>query len=337
MLFFPFRVLTTAATKTLLEWKPFEWGTVYLNQYAAFIAIGVVVLIIARKQISPRDIILFIGFAAFGFLARRNTIPAAIALAAIVGAAGHHTLRTVPGRYAKHGKAAVILITLLLTIPFLISSAKGISFGIDKRYYPIGIADFLEQNHLEGNMFNSYTAGNYLIWRLYPDYKVFIDGKADLLYPEIYADYAFIMKAWPGFEELIGRYNVSYFVVKHREGINQYLSQSPEWDLIYFDEIGAIYVKADDPRYTQFRRFTAIDPYFDVPNKDTQKEIAELEYLTTLAPAFAGPNRKLAYLYAQQGDYHKALAALSRYLELSGGTVKEEDKELLERLRELTA
>jgi hypothetical protein len=41
-----------------------------------------------------------------------------------------------------------------------------------------GATDFISQNRLKGRIFNDYTPGGYLIWRLHPDIKVFVDGRA---------------------------------------------------------------------------------------------------------------------------------------------------------------
>src|SRR5258708_17427209 len=44
--------------------------------------------------------------------------------------------------------------------------------------FPAGAATFLQQHHVSGRLFNIYGAGGYLIWRLWPQEKVMIDGRA---------------------------------------------------------------------------------------------------------------------------------------------------------------
>lgn len=43
--------------------------------------------------------------------------------------------------------------------------------------YPEGAANFLLNNRVEAHMFNQHNRGSYLIWRLYPYYKVFNDSR----------------------------------------------------------------------------------------------------------------------------------------------------------------
>ncbi|GAG27787.1 unnamed protein product, partial [marine sediment metagenome] len=42
---------------------------------------------------------------------------------------------------------------------------------------PVEAVDYLLKNNLPGEIFNSYDHGSYLIYRLYPERKVYIDGR----------------------------------------------------------------------------------------------------------------------------------------------------------------
>ena len=57
--------------------------------------------------------------------------------------------------------------------------------------YPAGAADFLLANHIDAPLFNTYEYGGYLMWRLWPRQRVFIDGRA--LSESVFMDYARIL------------------------------------------------------------------------------------------------------------------------------------------------
>ena len=69
-----------------------------------------------------------------------------------------------------------LLIFFVFAIVFGLRDYKGI-FSIDKSHYPEGVANFLSSNHIEANIFNQFNKGSYLLWKLYPDYKVFNDTR----------------------------------------------------------------------------------------------------------------------------------------------------------------
>jgi hypothetical protein len=86
-------------------------------------------------------------------------------------------------------------------------------------YVPKGAADFLNNVEIKGNMFNEYGFGGYLIWRLYPDKKVFIDGRA--LEPDVYKEYqvvAYISKTpHQSWEDIMAKFMLwlnNYLTVK---------------------------------------------------------------------------------------------------------------------------
>ena len=50
----------------------------------------------------------------------------------------------------------------------------------EARHFPAAAAAFLQQEHPPGPMMNHYNWGGYFIWKLYPQYRVFMDGRADV-------------------------------------------------------------------------------------------------------------------------------------------------------------
>ena len=61
---------------------------------------------------------------------------------------------------------------------------------IEASHFPSRAVDFLAQHHLPGPIFNHYDWGGYLIWRLHPEYPVFVDGRADLYGDQLMTDFA---------------------------------------------------------------------------------------------------------------------------------------------------
>ena len=81
-------------------------------------------------------------------------------------------------------RAMIFCATLLMVLAISISAVRaGINYsalGSDTTTVSDyeGAVQFMQQTHLQGNLFNDYTVGGYLIWQLTPEVKVFIDGRA---------------------------------------------------------------------------------------------------------------------------------------------------------------
>lgn len=50
----------------------------------------------------------------------------------------------------------------------------------ENKNFPADATRFIEAHALPGPLLNHYNWGGYLIWKLYPEYRVFIDGRADV-------------------------------------------------------------------------------------------------------------------------------------------------------------
>ena len=76
--------------------------------------------------------------------------------------------------------------------------------------YPKEAMDFLKKSGLEGNMFNDYASGCFLIGELYPSRKVFIDGRNTIYGAKfITENYVDCLKSPLLFENLVNRYNIT--------------------------------------------------------------------------------------------------------------------------------
>jgi hypothetical protein len=84
--------------------------------------------------------------------------------------------------YFKHQNKSLV-ISILFSLYFIFAIGYGLQgynhmFQLKvQSFYPEKAARFLLDNQINANMFNSNNRGSYLIWRLYPHYKVFQDTR----------------------------------------------------------------------------------------------------------------------------------------------------------------
>lgn len=120
--------------------------------------------------------------------------------------------------------AALVLQPLMIVIMvcgIFMMATRGISFrkAINDDNYPVGIANLLEDVGASGNLFNSYNWGGYLIFRLWPNYRVFIDGRTDLYAlssRNLMLDHVTIENKEAEYSELLDRYNVDILLAMRR-------------------------------------------------------------------------------------------------------------------------
>lgn len=122
--------------------------------------------------------------------------------------------------------------------------------GVDLDSVPRSGADFLIRNNLKGNFFNNFNSGAYLVGRVFPQIKVYIDGRTEVYGGEFFKRYLDIFKEGSGklFEEEDQRLNfdgVFLSVLSHSVSpqLLKYLYHKPEWHLVYFGYDAVIFLK----------------------------------------------------------------------------------------------
>jgi hypothetical protein len=119
-------------------------------------------------------------------------------------------------------------------------------------WYPAGVVRFLQKTSPDPPLYNYYTWGGYFMWRLYPQYKVFIDGRALDNRANEAADA--ILKAFPGWDRILRAYGINVIATPlifretgHTIPLAAVLAQSRGWELVFVGYNSAVFVK-DAPR-----------------------------------------------------------------------------------------
>ncbi len=246
ILLYPFQTLTSQAMQQFiqewfspdfhqLQWQPLAWF------FLAFIGAGM----LGKKPVSPTKILLTL---VFGYAALRSMrfVPLFAIVAIPVLAEQVDALVRIrsevraPGRLMKWIVPILLVCTVLVVGLRFVQVVQGQSKS-EAATFPKTAVDWITENQPEGNLFNSYGWGGYLIWRLYPQYPVYIDGRAD-----VYGDkfiYAFIdvYRARPGWEQALDAQAVRLVLVEPDSGLASALRQSSGWEIIYEDKVGVIF------------------------------------------------------------------------------------------------
>jgi hypothetical protein len=293
-------------TSRLLEWQaPALWPP---NVFSVLLAAGGTVLIWQRKRVRIADWLLFAAFAAAALSAQRNTILTGWLAPVLIFS--YTPVRKTMLPYVMQAAAALLLAGLALGSYF--------QFRVEEWRWPSGAADFQLAHGLNGPLFNTWEFGGYLMWRLWPHEKVFIDGRA--LSESVFQDYARILynhdagDGKPDAQQLLARYGVQTIVMngfEYNNGLTYLLAPAladpsqTEWKLVYGDSAAMIFV----------RKLPA--------GVEAQPSLRVLDYLEqqcdahlTHEPKFPRCARALGQVFSKTGDFVRARRWLGRYIAL---------------------
>lgn len=245
-------------TQKILEWQRpglADW----LDPRHIGALVFLVSLVIAPKGVSLADLFIVAFFGALSLTARRHLALAVLVTAPI--AARQFSL--IGGRLSERWRQRLSRVPVRIGLVGLVCVATvfcalgglGLSravWGLKENIYPIAAGDFLETHDLKGNLFNSYTFGNYLLYRRHPDNLVFIDGRVDMYGGDLARLYEHVWQARPGWRETLEKYDVDIAVLEISKGghipILSALHDSGDWALVFWDNISAVYVRRTPER-----------------------------------------------------------------------------------------
>ncbi len=108
---------------------------------------------------------------------------------------------------------------------------------------PEQAVNFIEENNISGRLFNTYGYGGYLIYRLFPEQKVFIDGRADMYGDEFITEYTQIAKGSSQWQKSFDKYAIDYIICKNNTPLRQLVLLRGDFKLVYEDEYHSVLLK----------------------------------------------------------------------------------------------
>jgi hypothetical protein len=108
---------------------------------------------------------------------------------------------------------------------------------------PYGAVEFIKAEQPPSPLFNSYNWGGYLIFKLWPEYSVYIDGRTDLYDDAFIRRYLSVTLAEEGWEEILAEDSINTVLVEHNSPLARFLGQDMGWHMVYQDEMAVVFVR----------------------------------------------------------------------------------------------
>ncbi|HEY2388256.1 MAG TPA: hypothetical protein VGK30_14940, partial [Candidatus Binatia bacterium] len=162
-------------------------------------------------------------------------------------------------RRARAVAAAALLVVVLPVVWLRLSDRMNAGmvraplrtgWGVDAERFPVGAADFIVREHLPGPLLNNFDSGGYLLYRLYPDHRVFIAGSTSMYPASFLATYRGSVVTEPRLDALRATYGTEMVVIDLASpataALVERLSAASDWALVFLDTGGAVFVHVDD-------------------------------------------------------------------------------------------
>jgi hypothetical protein len=251
---FPFQVLSDQLAQAfIIEWTspPFQYGAIRLVE--GLVLLTLALFLAGARRCPAADVVVLAAFLHFGLQALRNIPLLIVVLLPILTRALTHVLADrAPALIAASGlpprRTAVALGAVALAFAVWWNfPSRGVKDVLPRvgvaDVFPAGAVEFMQRNHPPGPLFNEYGWGGYLIWRLYPDYRVSIDGRMAVHGPKRFADHLEVIEVRPRWREALERSGARLTLIPARSPLAIVLRASPDWDVLYEDRVSVLFGK----------------------------------------------------------------------------------------------
>jgi hypothetical protein len=262
-----------ASQQLVMEWQPPKIDSLAgFQMFFGFFGLALLGLIYSRRRIDLTDLALFLAFTVFALTALRNTVWFVIVaapmltrywteietsdsalLARLIGFFNSKSAGNEPRPHGRGSHSTMNLIIICAAFYVLVASSPWIR-QINNRNSlldpktPVSAVDYIEKHDLRGHIFHPQIFGDYLIWRLYPKQRSFIDGRVHLFGEDFVREYRSIFgdSYW---EEKLEPFDIQYLLLSKDSGqadsviLMQKAEASENWSVLFEDETSILFTK----------------------------------------------------------------------------------------------
>lgn len=253
---YPFQTLTSRVIQTnIQEWQPPNFHELAVQPFTWMLVVTLGALAISRKRMGLVETILLVGFTFASLRAARQISIWVLIAAPILAAALPDVLSLVPWKlkleFNEHPSRAIpILNSIILLVIALVVVMRLTGTALDqdraeRDFYPVAAVEWLQQQQEKGPIFNLYDWGGYLIWKMYPTERVFIDGRSDLYGltgDKVVTEYLGAINGSLNWRAALDEHNVQLVLIPPDSPLTTLLTgDTPNWQQVYSDNTAVIF------------------------------------------------------------------------------------------------
>jgi hypothetical protein len=112
--------------------------------------------------------------------------------------------------------------------------------------YPEQTMTFIRENRLPHQLFSVYAWGGYELWRLYPEYRMFMDGRTHVYGPDVLREFLDVVNVSPRWQTVLDKWQVQTILALRSSPLSETLLAQGGWRLVFTEREAAVFVRETD-------------------------------------------------------------------------------------------
>ncbi|MCL5005417.1 MAG: hypothetical protein M1404_02690 [Acidobacteria bacterium] len=229
--------------QSIQEWEPLNLSLAYGKYFVVLLLVFWLALVASRLRCRLQDFVLLAFAIGETFLHARFIllfVPVFAPLLAELLAKWIPQYQPAKDHYILN---FVLMALIAAGIVKLFPSNRRLEQKVESKM-PVRAVWFFRAHPALKRTLNDAYWGGYLIEKLWPTHKVFIDGRLDLYeYSGVMADYLNMTRLAPDTRFLLRKYQVQSCLLPRSSPLAVFLAASPNWQEVYQDNLSAVFVR----------------------------------------------------------------------------------------------
>jgi hypothetical protein len=250
----------------IVEWHAFNAGNKAHSAMLGFIVLCLWLTPFTRRTIPLADRLLLLIWLAMAVMSIRHSIILGLLAMPTLALActewvkstqkaamleareeGYRHDLTQPG--ARSGVYMACLVwVLLVASPYPLERLLPGSAGFSPKHTPTGAMEYINAHYPNGRFYNDYNLGGYMIYYGRGRPKLFVDGRADTVYPlKLLLDYIKVSKHAaldPEGRKILKDYRIDGLILGKDFITLDLFTSNPEWKTVYKDDAAVVLVRS---------------------------------------------------------------------------------------------
>jgi hypothetical protein len=248
---YPFDTLRSPGMRSfIVEWSsPDFHQSLYLPFLLVWLLVLIVLAISARRPKGRVFVpLLLTSFAALDAV-RHIPIFVLVAMPVIAVALPVHAPSLTASQRPRGSPRFRLLFNVVILVPIaMFALVKWVSLARNQdareaELFPKKAVSFLLAGDYPQKIFVYYDWGGYAIWKLYPEYRVFVDGRADLYGDDLLEQFKTAMRLQTGWRDVLDRWHVETVLVPASSALAQALLLDPSWNAAFSDSKAILLIR----------------------------------------------------------------------------------------------
>jgi hypothetical protein len=117
----------------------------------------------------------------------------------------------------------------------------------DPKHFPVQAAEAIAQRGIDEPIFGPDSWGGYLIYRLYPQTRVFVDDRHDFYGEQFLKQYLKAIRVAPDWDKVLNEMHVNWVLVPTGSSLANMLKETSGWAVIYQDGTAMLFRRTTKP------------------------------------------------------------------------------------------